>query len=63
MDSAKVASVIIQISNILITYPHLLSWKTLILEQERSNSQAPLSPATFDFRTVLVRVDKLMVKL
>lgn len=63
MHPPKVISVIVQISNILISYPQQLSWKSLIFELERSHLQSPLSPATIDMRAILVQIDKLWVKL
>ena len=64
MDASKTINVIIQLSNILIVYPHLLTWKTLLIDhQERPNMQTPLSPATFDMKTSLILVDRLWPKI
>lgn len=63
MDPARAAIVLTHLSHIILTHPHLLSWKTLIIEQTRLLSQTPLSPATLDLRALLLRVDKLWPKL
>lgn len=33
MDPNKATAVVIRLSDIIMAYPHLLTWKTLILEQ------------------------------
>lgn len=63
MNPQKTVSIVIQLSNMLLVYPQLLSWKSLIFEHERSHHQTPLSPATIDLRTLLVQVDKLWLKI
>ena len=63
MDASKAINVIIQLSNILIAYPHLLTWKTFIIDEERPNNQTPHSPATVDMRTALISIDRLWIKI
>jgi hypothetical protein len=63
MNPQKTVSIIIQLSNILLAHPQLLTWKSLIFENERATHQTPLSPATIDLRTLLVQVDKLWAKI
>lgn len=63
MHPPKVISVIIQLSNIVIAYPQLITWKSLIFELEKSHLQSPLSPATIDLRAILVQTDKLWLKI
>lgn len=62
MDPPKVISVMLQLSNAIITYSQMLSWKQL-LEQDRHHSQIPLSPATTDLKNALIRVDKLWARI
>lgn len=62
MDPFRVMSVMVQLSNAIITHPQFLSWKHLI-EQERHHSQVPLSPATIDLKNSLIRVDKLLPRI
>jgi hypothetical protein len=63
MNPQKTVSVIIQLSNVLLAHPQLLSWKSLLFDSERATHQTPLSPATIDLRTLLVQVDKLWAKI
>lgn len=63
MNPQKTVSIIIQLNNILLACPQLLSWKSLLFDNERAAHQTPLSPATIDLRTLLVQVDKLWAKI
>jgi hypothetical protein len=56
MDTPKATAVVVQLSDILIAYPHLITWKTLIVEQDKPVSKSPLSPASLDLRAVMLRV-------
>jgi hypothetical protein len=61
MDANKVVSVLTQLSNVVVSFPGVVSWRGL-LEQEKVN-EVPQSPATLDLKHLLLRVDKLMVRI
>lgn len=63
MDISKATAVVVQLSDILLAYPHLLSWKLLLLEQDRPIAKSPLSPASLDLRNVVLHVEKLWVRV
>lgn len=63
MNPQKAVSVVMQLSHILLAHPQLLTWKSLLFDHERPHHQTPLSPATIDLRTLLVQVDKLLLKI
>ena len=62
MDPFRVMSVMVQLSDAIVQYPALLSWRQLI-QQERHQPHQPLSPATQDLKNSLVRVDKLWPRI
>jgi hypothetical protein len=62
MDANKVVSVLTQLSNVVVSFPGVVSWRGLLLEQEKVN-EVPQSPATLDLKHLLLRVDKLMVRI
>lgn len=56
MDPTKATAIVMRLSDIIISYPHLLTWKTLILEQEVPESKNPHSPPSMDLRTIIMKV-------
>jgi hypothetical protein len=63
MDPAKATAIIIRLSDLMINYPQILNWKTLILDPDMHEAKNPQSPASLDMRAVLLKVDKLWLRI
>lgn len=63
MDPNKATSLITKLSDIMVAFPHLITWKTLLLEQEISEYKNPYSPASVDLKTVILKVDKIWPRI
>ena len=63
METAKATAIIVRLSDIIITYPNIISWKTIILDPDMHESKNPQSPASLDMRNALIKVDKLWLRI
>lgn len=63
MDPNKATNIIVRLSDIILSYPNIVSWKTLILDPDMHESKNPQSPASIDMRSALIKVDKLWLRI
>ena len=63
MEPNKAAHIIVRLSDIIISYPNIISWKTIILDPDMHESKNPQSPASIDMRSALIKVDKLWLRI
>jgi len=63
MDPNKAANIIVRLSDIIISYPNIVSWKTIILDPDMHESKNPQSPASIDMRSAVLKVDKLWLRI
>ena len=63
MEPGKATAVIIRLSDIVVLYPNIITWKTLIMDPDMHESKNPQSPASFDMRNTLLKVDKLWLRI
>lgn len=63
MDPPRATAIIVRLSDIMLLYPNVINWKTIVLDPDMHEAKNPQSPASLDMKNALLRVDKMWLRI